>query len=175
MGLLLGIYKWGEIFMSLEQLKNKFHDLTAKPSPKVSEFTHAWPLCPHFRLNGLYMKRARTWTGKRLNNYFKYRMGEKRKPQSGACHLELEGLAVELRFSTIGDVHLQEPLVIRVIQSQAYQGGFFADLFPKDLDILRRLTDASRVSSCLGSSGLQDDHHLSPVERATDERARKRN
>lgn len=130
-------------------IEEQAHDLIVKAVSQGVSDIHLMPKPDHyvlyFRLNGLLHEKGRQdleW-GKRLINYFKYRadmdVGEKRKPQSGASHLELDGQAVELRFSTIGDVHLQESLVIRVIQSQARQGGPLLTYFPKDLDILRRL------------------------------------
>ena len=105
-------------------IEEQAHDLIVKAVSQGVSDIHLMPKPDHyvlyFRLNGILHEEGRQdldW-GKRLINYFKYRadmdVGEKRKPQSGACHLELEGQAVELRFSTIGDVHLQESLVIRV-------------------------------------------------------------
>ena len=89
-------------------IEEQAHDLIVKAVSQGVSDIHLMPKPDHyvlyFRLNGLLHEEGRQdldW-GKRLINYFKYRadmdVGEKRKPQSGACHLELEGQAVELRF-----------------------------------------------------------------------------
>ena len=155
-------------------IEEQAHDLIVKAVSQGVSDIHLMPKPDHyvlyFRLNGLLHEEGRQdldW-GKRLINYFKYRadmdVGEKRKPQSGASHLELGGQAVELRFSTIGDVHLQESLVIRVIQSQARQGGPLLTYFPKDLDILRRLIRCKSglilFSGPVGSGKTTTIYHL---------------
>lgn len=99
----------------------------------------------YFRINGqLIPQTIQTleW-GKRLINYFKFLanmdVGERRKPQSGATHWTFEQQNIELRFSTICDVHLNESLVIRLIQSQHQHSVTLNTYFPEHVKILRQL------------------------------------
>lgn len=105
----------------------------------------------HFRSNGYLIEwgvKDLSW-GKRLISYFKFLadmdVGEKRRPQSGACEFNYsskageEKLQVELRFSTITNVNLLESLVIRVIFSQHNQSTLINTYFPQDLTIMRQL------------------------------------
>ncbi len=66
-------------------------------------------------------------------------VGEKRKPQSGATHLEIDSKAVELRFSTMTNVLLLESLVVRVIRQQLKSNYSVQTYFPQDIDCLRSL------------------------------------
>lgn len=66
-------------------------------------------------------------------------VGEKRKPQSGATHLEIDSKAVELRFSTMANVLLLESLVVRVIRQQLRSNYSVQTYFPQDIECLRSL------------------------------------
>lgn len=68
-------------------------------------------------------------------------VGEKRRPQSGACEFEIEKEMppIELRLSTITDVNLKESLVIRVIYSRIHQAQAVNCYFPSDLQRLKSL------------------------------------
>ncbi|MGO4929070.1 competence type IV pilus ATPase ComGA [Fundicoccus sp. Sow4_D5] len=101
--------------------------------------------CIYFRINGKlekYQTQPIEW-GKRLISYFKFLanmdVGEKRKPQSGASHLQVDSSPVELRFSTITNVLLLESLVIRVIRQQLKSSHAIQTYFPQDITLLRSL------------------------------------
>ncbi|MCW6661226.1 Flp pilus assembly complex ATPase component TadA [Aerococcaceae bacterium NML201209] len=111
----------------------------------------------YLRINGR-LERLRQesleW-GKRLISYFKFLanmdVGEKRKPQSGAAHLEIEGCNLEMRFSTITNVLFLESLVIRLIRQHKQIATRVQTYFPKDIEVLRRLV--RRKSGLLLFSG----------------------
>lgn len=111
----------------------------------------------YLRINGR-LERLRQesleW-GKRLISYFKFLanmdVGEKRKPQSGAAHLEIDGSNLEMRFSTITNVLLLESLVIRLIRQHKRIATQVQTYFPKDIEVLRRLV--RRKSGLLLFSG----------------------
>lgn len=111
----------------------------------------------YFRINGrlnLLQTESVDW-GKRLISYFKFLanmdVGEKRKPQSGAAHLEVEMIPVEMRFSTITNVLLLESLVIRLIRQQRQTLSKVRTYFPQEIETLRRLV--RRKSGLLLFSG----------------------
>lgn len=99
----------------------------------------------YFRINGrleLHQEQPSEW-GKRLISYFKFLanmdVGEKRKPQSGAAHFKIDGVNIELRFSTITNVLLMESLVIRVIRQQLKSSASVQTYFPNDIIRLRQM------------------------------------
>lgn len=111
----------------------------------------------YFRFHGK-MEFYRTVTiewGKRLISYFKFLanldVGEKRKPQSGAVHYQINDLKVELRLSTITNINLIESLVIRVIQQAIKQNNMLVSFFPGEMKQLRRLV--ARKSGLILFSG----------------------
>lgn len=99
----------------------------------------------YLRVNGKLERQSAEsieW-GKRLISYFKFLanmdVGEKRKPQSGAAHMTVDGTDVEMRFSTITNVLLLESLVIRLIRQQRQHSTMVRTYFPQDIACLRRL------------------------------------
>lgn len=115
---------------------------------KVSDI-HILPVAAnyqiYFRQHGqmnFYQTATEQW-GKKLIGYFKFlanlEIGEKRKPQSGAIHYQMDEETVELRLSTITNVHLMESLVIRVISQKNKQMVQMMTYFPKEVAILRQL------------------------------------
>lgn len=111
----------------------------------------------YFRINGemQYQRDQLEEWGRKLISYFKFLanldVGEKRKPQSGAIHFQVESQAVEIRLSTITNVNLWESLVIRLIKQGAYQQRALLTYFPDELNQLRRLV--RRKSGLLLFSG----------------------
>lgn len=99
----------------------------------------------YFRINGRleWLREESLERGKRLISYFKFLanmdVGEKRKPQSGAAHLLVEGSNLEMRFSTIANVLLLESLVIRLIRQHKQVATQVQTYFPKDIEVLRSL------------------------------------
>lgn len=81
--------------------------------------------------------------GRRLISYFKYLadmdVGEKRQPQSGAKEFTIANTPVELRFSTITNVNLEESLVIRIIRQTLSLSQQIHTLFPQDITLLDEL------------------------------------
>ncbi|GLB58181.1 competence type IV pilus ATPase ComGA [Cytobacillus sp. NCCP-133] len=69
----------------------------------------------------------------RLISHFKFSasmdIGEKRRPQSGAYSLEVDGQLIGLRFSTLPSTH-NESLVIRILPQQEQIPFFQISLFP---------------------------------------------
>lgn len=105
----------------------------------------------YLRINGqlsLWGERPLEW-GRRVIAHLKFLanldVGERRQPQSGACEVTINqggdstAQKVELRLSTITDVHLNESLVIRLIFGKLHQAKIIQTYFPQDLLILRRL------------------------------------
>lgn len=103
-----------------------------------------------FRMNGSLhpIQEASLDWGKRLIAYFKFLanmdVGERRRPQSGACDFPLETggdakTSIELRFSTICNVDLLESLVIRVIFSHHHQADFINTPYQESIHQLRQL------------------------------------
>lgn len=136
------IEKEAKILIS-EAVEQSISDIHIMPS------TDAYLI--QFRLNGMLTEwgvKDLNW-GKRLISYFKFLanmdVGEKRRPQSGACEFNYstkvgeENLQVELRFSTITNVNLLESLVIRVIFSQHNKSALINTYFPHDLETMRQL------------------------------------
>lgn len=58
-------------------------------------------------------------SGEKYLSYFKFLsnmdIGEKRKPQSGACHIVINQEEIELRLSTISNYRYQESMVLRLL------------------------------------------------------------
>lgn len=111
----------------------------------------------YFRMNGemvFQREESEAW-GRKLISYFKFLanldVGEKRKPQSGSIHYQLEKGAVELRLSTITNVNLWESLVIRLIRQVTHHQQALMTYFPNELTELRRLV--RRKSGLLLFSG----------------------
>ena len=81
--------------------------------------------------------------GRRLISYFKYQanmdVGEKRHPQSGSTSLALDQFVVELRLSTISNIHQEESLVIRLLVQSSPSYFNLGTLFPKQLQVLEKL------------------------------------
>jgi len=75
----------------------------------------------------------------RLISHFKFTasmdIGEKRRPQSGAYSLEVDGQMIGLRFSTLPSSH-SESLVIRILPQQEQIPFFQISLFP---DMTRKM------------------------------------
>ena len=124
----------------------------------------------YFRINGQLnwlQSPSHDWA-KRLINYFKYKanmdIGEKRRPQSGATHLKIEDQQIELRFSTMTDVALNESLVVRVIQTGRQQNQQLALFFPKQFALLRQLVKRKSglilFSGPVGSGKTTTIYHL---------------
>lgn len=122
--------------------------ITAAITKETSDI-HILPLketyALYFRMNGhmvLHQYQDFDW-GKRCISYFKYLanldVGEKRKPQSGTVHYQVDGEAVELRLSTITNVNLMESLVIRVLRQRKKANGQIFGFFPKDAILLQSL------------------------------------
>lgn len=111
---------------------------------------HIMPATNHyqiyFRIHGQLMpeKSIDLIFGKKIISYFKYLanmdVGEKRKPQSGACDFPLgeEMAPIELRLSTISDVNILESLVIRIIFSHFHQASQIQSYFPQVLELLHQ-------------------------------------
>lgn len=101
-----------------------------------------------------YAQESHDW-GKRLIAYFKYLanldVGEKRKPQSGSLHFQVEKDNVELRLSTMTDVHLMESLVIRVLHQRLRGHEKIRVYFPNQIPILQSLV--ARKSGLILFSG----------------------
>lgn len=98
-----------------------------------------------FRVNGhlvLYDRPSFEW-GRTFINYVKFlanmEVGERRRPQSGSCLIELPTGAIELRFSTITNVKLYESLVIRLLQQSIVKHHPLRMYFPKQETILKSL------------------------------------
>lgn len=124
----------------------------------------------YFRINGqlnAQTVKSLDW-GKRLISYFKFLanmdVGERRKPQSGATHWSFREQNIELRFSTICDVHLNESLVIRLIQSQHQKSTPLNTYFPQQLtplrQLIRRKSGLLLFSGPVGSGKTTTIYHL---------------
>lgn len=99
----------------------------------------------YFRINGqlnLFKEEPLEW-GKRLISYFKFLadmdVGEKRRPQSGSTAILIKEKEIELRFSTITNIMLNESIVIRVLKQERSLSHTIQTYFPKDINILRQL------------------------------------
>ncbi|MBG9980972.1 Flp pilus assembly complex ATPase component TadA [Facklamia sp. DSM 111018] len=131
-------------------IENDAHKLIQKAILYQVSDIHIMPASTHyriyFRINGqlIPQKQVDLNLGKRLISYFKYLanmdVGEKRKPQSGACDFlfDEEMAPIELRLSTISDVHILESLVIRIIFSHFHQASRIQCYFPQVLELLRQ-------------------------------------
>lgn len=96
--------------------------------------------------------------GRRCIAHFKFLanldVAEKRKPQSGSVHYTVKEHAIELRLSTIMNVHLLESLVIRVIQPMLIQtqlNAFFPLEFKKLQQLVQRKSGLVLFSGPVGS------------------------
>ncbi|KIO61251.1 competence type IV pilus ATPase ComGA [Caldibacillus thermoamylovorans] len=75
----------------------------------------------------------------RLISYMKFQaamdIGEKRKPQNGSFQIDIGGLSVGLRLSTLPSI-FAESLVIRILPKESYIPFQQLSLFPKSLRLL---------------------------------------
>ncbi|WP_241152377.1 competence type IV pilus ATPase ComGA [Vaginisenegalia massiliensis] len=99
----------------------------------------------YFRINGqLELHQSiEVSAAQQVINYLKFKadmdVGEKRKPQSGVCHLSLPQGMIELRLSTICSFKLLESLVIRLIAQVEKDLGQLHAMFPRDVEALNQL------------------------------------
>lgn len=99
----------------------------------------------YFRINGqMILQHAASFDwGKRLISYFKFLadmdIGERRKPQSGAISYPIDNGQVELRFSTMMNIHQHESLVIRILYPIQETSNHFRTFFPADFLTLQKL------------------------------------
>lgn len=81
--------------------------------------------------------------GKRFISYFKYLanmdVGERRKPQSGAAQLIVEGKPIALRFSTITNFRAQESMVIRILNQSMHLSLSKTTYFKKEVQLIEQL------------------------------------
>jgi len=81
--------------------------------------------------------------GKRFISYFKYLanmdVGERRKPQSGAAQLIIEGNTTALRFSTITNFRAQESMVIRILNQSMHLSLSKTTYFKKEVQMIEQL------------------------------------
>lgn len=99
----------------------------------------------YFRINGqMILQETATFNwGKRFISYFKFLadmdIGERRKPQSGAITYPVDESHVELRFSTMMNIHQHESLVIRILYPSQETSKQFRTFFPANYLILQKL------------------------------------
>ncbi|MER2227571.1 MAG: competence type IV pilus ATPase ComGA [Carnobacterium sp.] len=81
--------------------------------------------------------------GKRVISYFKYLsnmdVGERRKPQSGASQVLMNGEPTALRFSTITNFRAQESMVIRILNPAAHLSLLKTTYFKKEVQVIEQL------------------------------------
>lgn len=142
------------------------HDLIIQAVNQQASDIHLMPgptgYCIYNRINGRLeaTKTIDLNTGRKVIAHYKFLadmdVGEKRRPQSGACQFNLDkAQSIELRLSTITDVNLLESLVIRVIFSQVNQAGQVNCYFPQQINwvrqLIRRKSGMILVSGPVGS------------------------
>ena len=81
--------------------------------------------------------------GRRFISYFKYLsnmdVGERRKPQSGAAQLMVQGKNIALRFSTITNFRTQESMVIRILNQTVNLSLSKTAYFKKEVKLIESL------------------------------------
>ncbi|HJA90691.1 MAG TPA: Flp pilus assembly complex ATPase component TadA, partial [Candidatus Jeotgalibaca merdavium] len=83
-------------------------------------------------------------SGEKYLSYFKFLsnmdIGEKRKPQSGSCHIVINQEEIELRLSTISNYRYQESMVLRLLYDHNdRKRNQMHVFFPKDYQTLEKM------------------------------------
>lgn len=92
-------------------------------------------------------------------------IGERRKPQSGACQMMIDNQLYEFRISTIANYQYQESMVIRILydynhDSQSSVQLFFPQDYPKLQKLLHYKSGLVLFSGPVGSGKTTTIYHL---------------